>query len=70
MNSGFSALVRAARGPVVLITIGIIFAIDHFGSLPFERTWPVLVIVIGAWKLLEFVVGRPAGPVPPAEGRV
>jgi hypothetical protein len=55
---GSSSLVRAIRGPVILITLGILFAIDHFGSLRFERSWPVLIIVIGIMKLLE----RPSQP--------
>ncbi|HET8547847.1 MAG TPA: DUF5668 domain-containing protein [Bryobacteraceae bacterium] len=60
-------LVRAARGPVLLIIVGSLFAIDHFGPYTFERTWPVLIIVIGLWKLLEHVLGRSAAPpfVPP-----
>jgi hypothetical protein len=52
------SLARAVRGPVILITLGILFAIDHFGSLRFERSWPVLIIVIGIMKLLE----RPSQP--------
>jgi hypothetical protein len=56
---------RAARGPVVLILLGTLFAIDHFGPYGFERTWPVLIIVIGLWKLLEHMLGRSAAPPPP-----
>jgi hypothetical protein len=55
-------LVRAARGPVLLMILGTLFAIDHFGPYPFERTWPVLFIVLGVWKLLEHVLGRSATP--------
>jgi hypothetical protein len=51
-------VVRAARGPVLLIILGSLFAIDHFGPYPFERTWPVLIIVVGLWKLVEHLVGR------------
>jgi hypothetical protein len=46
-------LIGAIRGPVLLITIGMMLAIDHFGSYQFSRTWPVLIIVIGLMKLLE-----------------
>jgi hypothetical protein len=53
-----SSLARAVRGPVILITLGTLFAIDHFGPVQFERSWPVLIIVIGIMKLLE----RPAQP--------
>jgi len=48
-----SNLARAIRGPIILITLGILFAIDHFGSFSFSRTWPVLIIVIGLMKLIE-----------------
>jgi hypothetical protein len=65
-----SLLLRAVRGPLVLILVGTLFALDHFANLSFDRTWPVLIIMIGAWKLLEYVVGRPAHPGPPPVGRI
>lgn len=46
-------LTRAIRGPILLITIGTLFAIDHFGPYSFSSTWPALLIVIGVLKLLE-----------------
>lgn len=46
-------LVAALRGPVLLMTLGLILAVDHFGPYGFSRTWPVLIIVIGLMKLLE-----------------
>lgn len=48
-----ASLARAVRGPIILITLGVLFAMDHFGPLPFWRTWPVLIIVIGLMKLIE-----------------
>lgn len=58
MNSNGGAntggqFIRAIRGPILLITLGVILAIDHFGPVGFSRTWPVLIIVIGLMKLLE-----------------
>ncbi len=50
MNPG---LLCAVRGPVLLITLGVLLSIDHFGSVSFGRTWPVLLIVFGLFKLLE-----------------
>jgi hypothetical protein len=44
---------RAIRGPILLITLGSLFAIDHFGPYSFSRTWPVLLIVAGALCLFE-----------------
>ncbi|MGA2325506.1 MAG: DUF5668 domain-containing protein [Bryobacteraceae bacterium] len=52
MNS-VRALVRAIRGPILLITLGSLFAVDYFGPYPFSRTWPILLIVAGALWLLE-----------------
>jgi hypothetical protein len=42
----------AIRGPITLITIGTLFAADHFTSYGFERTWPVLLIVFGLLSLV------------------
>ena len=42
----------AVRGPVTLITIGTLFAMDHFTPFGFTRTWPVLLIVIGILSLV------------------
>jgi hypothetical protein len=47
------AIARASRGPVILITIGTLFAIHQAGGFPFERTWPFLIIVLGLMKLIE-----------------
>ena len=58
--------ISAIRGPILLITLGTILAIDHFGSYGFSRTWPVLIIVIGLMKLLErSLASRPDPPAPP-----
>ncbi len=50
---GGSSLACAIRGPVMLITLGGLLAIDHLGAVGFGRTWPVLLIVFGAFKLAE-----------------
>jgi hypothetical protein len=44
-------LASAVRGPILLITIGTLFAVDHFTRFGFGRTWPVLLIVIGILTL-------------------
>ncbi len=53
--------VQAARGPVLLITVGILFAMHQAGRLSFGRSWPLLIIVLGVMKLIERVLA----PVPP-----
>lgn len=63
MNGG--NLAGAIRGPVMLITLGALLALDQFGPYGFSRTWPALIIVFGVMKLLERIAARPAG-YPPA----
>lgn len=59
-------LMRAIRGPVTLIMVGVLFAMDHFTVYSFHQTWPVLLIVFGVLTLF----GREARPpyVPPPPG--
>lgn len=52
-------LVQAIRGPIMLIALGSLVAMDYFGVYGFGRTWPILIILFGALKLLEKVVARP-----------
>ena len=47
------ALWCAVRGPLLLITLGSLLALDQFGKMSFARTWPALLIVFGLSKLLE-----------------
>jgi hypothetical protein len=58
--------IQAIRGPIVLITLGILFAVHQAGVLSFARTWPLILIVIGVIKLLERLalkpVQAPGGP--------
>lgn len=56
-----AAIIRAIRGPIMLITIGTLFTLDHFGPYHFGRTWPMLLIVFGALKLAEKVAGDGGG---------
>jgi hypothetical protein len=51
-------VIRAIRGPIVLITVGTLFALDHFTPWGFSQTWPVLLIVLGLLTL----VGRASRP--------
>ncbi len=53
MNNRRALFVQAARGPILLITIGVLFAMHQAGVLPFSRTWPLIIIVIGLLKLIE-----------------
>jgi hypothetical protein len=64
VNNRFALFVQALRGPVLLITLGVLFAIHQAGVISFAQTWPLILIMIGLMKLLERLVARP-GPVPP-----
>jgi hypothetical protein len=52
MNEQNASFIRAARGPLILITIGTLFAIDRFTQYRFSETWPILLIVVGVLGLL------------------
>jgi hypothetical protein len=58
MGSNFAKLIRASRGPVLLITLGALLAIHQFTGFSFEQTFPVLIIVFGMMWLLERMAPR------------
>lgn len=68
MDAANTNLMQAIRGPILMITVGVLFAVDHFGGTGFNRTWPVILIVVGVLKLLERGQ-RPAGPPAPSAWR-
>ena len=45
-------LLHAIRGPITMITLGVLFALNNFTQYRFSETWPVLLIVFGALSLL------------------
>ncbi|HMF78847.1 MAG TPA: DUF5668 domain-containing protein [Bryobacteraceae bacterium] len=70
MNNRAALFAQAIRGPILLITVGVLFAIHQAGILPFSRTWPLVIIVIGVVKLVERLNAPPQTPaVPPMGGR-
>lgn len=81
MNVNERSTIRAIRGPVTLITIGALFALNNFTPYRFDQTWPVILIVFGLMSLLGRSVERlqpppfpprgyepPAPPAPPSPG--
>jgi hypothetical protein len=66
--SSSSDLVRAVRGPILLIAVGLLFVGDYFGQFPFYKTWPVLLILYGVLKLAERVLAARDGAEAPAGG--
>ena len=64
MNAKRYWIARSVRGPVLMITVGTLFALHQSGVAPFERTWPLLIIVLGVMKLLERMAAPPVLPFP------
>lgn len=62
MNPQSQGLMRAITGPVIMITVGVLFLIDRITGVGFGQTWPVLLIVIGILKLLGGRGLRRIGP--------
>ena len=58
-----ASFIQAARGPVMLITLGILLAIHQNTAWGFEQTFPVLIIVFGILKLLERSADKSDGPM-------
>ncbi|HLM82327.1 MAG TPA: DUF5668 domain-containing protein [Terriglobales bacterium] len=47
--------IRRISGPTIVFTIGVLFLLSnlHESGLGFHRTWPVILLVVGALKLLQ-----------------
>jgi len=69
---------RNIMWPAIMVTLGVLFLLDNLHGPGFERTWPLLLLVIGAVKLLQsnasdagHIGGPPAlPPAPPPAGTV
>jgi hypothetical protein len=66
MSGNSYSTIRAIRGPITLITIGVLFALNNFTRYGFDQTWPVILIVFGLLSLLRRGT-QPTG-APPAGG--
>ena len=53
-----NSLIEAARGPVLLITLGLLFAADQMDRMAFSQSWPALLIVYGLMRLAAYVGTR------------
>ena len=69
MNARRFLVAQAVRGPILLITLGILFAMHQAGFVSFARTWPLMLIVLGVMKLVERMVAPPVAFVPPPYGQ-
>ena len=64
MNNRVAQFAQAIRGPVMLITVGVLFALSQKDIISIARSWPLLLIVVGVMKLIERVY-LPQIPSPP-----
>ena len=45
-------------GPVLLIVVGVLFLLRNiFPEFAFHKMWPVILIVIGVAKIIEYLQG-------------
>jgi hypothetical protein len=69
MNGDSYQVIRAIRGPITVITIGVLFALQNFTRFGFDQTWPVLLIVFGLLSLMQRGASpsrtNPSQPFPP-----
>jgi hypothetical protein len=59
-----ASYIRAIRGPVMLIGLGVAMLVDHFGRVTFWQSWPALLILFGLMVLAERIFSRPGGASP------
>ena len=50
--------VRGLIGPVVLITVGVLFLISEYTRFSIADLWPVILIVIGMILVLQTMASR------------
>lgn len=64
---------RGWMTPVLLVTLGVLFLLANRAEYPVARTWPVLLIVIGATKVTQYLMPdhahRNPGEYPPPYAR-
>jgi hypothetical protein len=64
MNGNNRSLVHAIRGPIMMITVGVLFALNQMTDFTFGKTWPALLIVLGLLSLGDHFSGPPSGGPP------
>lgn len=51
------SLIDAIRGPIMLVTLGLLMAADQMDRIGIDRTWPALLILFGLLKLASYLGG-------------
>jgi cell wall-active antibiotic response 4TMS protein YvqF len=63
MNGNNRTLMQAIRGPIMMITIGVLFALNQTTEFTFGKTWPAILIVLGLLSLGDRFSGPKSGAV-------
>jgi hypothetical protein len=66
MSNRLSLYLQAVRGPLLLITLGVLCALHESDMVSFRYTWPVLIIMVGLLVLIERAVVPPVVATPNA----
>lgn len=67
-----SCAIRGLTGPALVITVGLLFLLHEVrgGSVSFENTWPILLVVVGVIHLASSLASREGHIETPAPGAV
>jgi len=49
---------RSLQGPVIIITIGVIFLLSEYTRYGIGHLWPLILIVVGIFRLAESMVSN------------
>lgn len=67
-----SCTIRGLRGPIIVVTVGILFLLQEMrgGYFDFSNTYPIIIIVIGLLSLASAFASSeghnpPPAPMPP-----
>jgi hypothetical protein len=66
MDAATLSLVRASRGPVQLVVLGVVFLLSNYQIAEISKTWSVLLITYGVMRLLAWTGTRAQKPNFPA----
>jgi hypothetical protein len=67
MRGQCDSFAHAIRGPLTLVTVGVLFALNNFfPAYGFDKTWPVILIVFGFLTLIGRSTASPIVEPPPA----
>ena len=50
--------VHGLMGPIIIITVGVLFLVGEYSQYSFFDLWPVILIVIGAVLVAQALVSR------------